>query len=299
MPTPRRFAAVLVALLAAALVPGGCHRTVASDGGAQPAATDAGRPAPAATRIVSLVPSATELLFALGAGSTVVGGSGYDDYPPETAHLPAVGGMINPSFEAIVALHPDALVGVQGPTRRDVLDRLQSMGVRILFPQVESIAQVQTSIDLFANLVHREDAARALHARIAGDIARVRTAVQGRHRPRVLAVFSQRPMVVAGPGSWFDEILAIAGGENVVTGGRYPQVGIEQVLAWAPDYVFDLTWHEGHGALADAWSGYATLPAVRDHHVVRIDDPVLIRQGPRIGQAATILARALHPDAGL
>ncbi len=286
---------VFGALLALDIV-SGCHRrSGASSGGAL---RDA-RVEPAARRIVSLVPSATETLYALGAGDRIVGGSGFDDYPPEAAHLPAVGGMISPSFEAIVALHPDALVGVQGPINRAVIDRVHAMGVRVLFPEVESIAEVQSSIDLFAALVHREEAAQALHARIAGDIARVRTAVRGKIRPRVLAVFSQRPMVVAGPGSWFDEILAIAGGDNVVPGtsNRYPMASIEQVLGWSPEYVIDLTWHENSGTLADAWATRTTVPAVRDHHVVRIANPVLIRQGPRIGEAATILAHALHPDA--
>lgn len=256
---------------------------------------------PAARRIVSIVPSATEVLFALGAGDRVVGRSDYDDYPPAVTHLPSVGGMVNPSYEAIVALHPDALVGVQGPFNRSVIDRVQGMGVRVLFPKVESMAEVQTSIDLFAALVHREDAAQALHAHIAAGIAHVRSAVNGKARPRVLAVFSQHPLVVAGVGSWFDEILAIAGGQNVVpaTGNHYPMASIEQVLSWAPDYVIDLTWHNDTGTLSDAWASYATLPAVRDHHFVRLTDPVMIRQGPRIAEAATVLGRALHPDAGL
>ncbi|MEI8256238.1 MAG: ABC transporter substrate-binding protein, partial [Deltaproteobacteria bacterium] len=86
-----------------------------------------------ARRIVSLGPNATEILFALGAGDRVVGVSRYDDYPPEVTRLPHVGGMLDPSFEAIVALRPDALVGAQGPANRAVLARLESLGVRTLF----------------------------------------------------------------------------------------------------------------------------------------------------------------------
>src|SRR5581483_7433109 len=120
---------VMATALALALVSGaGCRRH-------HPHGTVAVNTQPAARRIVSLVPSATEMLYALGAGDRVVGASGFDDYPPETRRLPAVGGMVNPSFEAIVALHPDALVGVQGPINRAVVDRLQGMGVRVLFPR--------------------------------------------------------------------------------------------------------------------------------------------------------------------
>lgn len=251
-----------------------------------------------ARRVVSLVPSATEMLFALGAGDRVVGVSSYDDYPPEATRLPKVGGMVNPSFEAIVALRPDAVVGVQGPLDLAILDRLQRMGVRVFFPRVESVAEVMASIDAFAALVGRRPEAAALRASIERDLARVRAAVAGRPRARVLAVFGERPLSVAGPGSWVDETLTIAGGENVVRrGGRYPTLSIEEVLALAPDVIFDMTWHEGDGTLAESFARLTTVPAVRDGRIVRMADSMLLRPGPRLGAAVARIAGVLHPDA--
>lgn len=256
--------------------------------------------APVARRVVSLVPSATETLFALGAGDRVVGVSVFDDFPPEVARLPKVGGMVNPSFEAIVALRPDAVVGTQGPLDLAVLDRLQGMGVRVFFPKVESVSEVRASIDSFAALMGRRDEARALQSRIDLSLARVRAAVGERPRPKVLAVFSQRPMTAAGPGSWVDEILAAAGGTNVVTrGGRYPSLAIEEVLVLAPEVVLDMTWHEGTGSLAEVLVRYPAIPAVRDHRVIVLHDSMVLRPGPRLGDAVTRIAQALHPDAGL
>lgn len=172
--------------------------------------------------------------------------------------------MVTPSFEAVVALRPDAVVGVQGPVNRAVLDRLVANGRSGGVPRVESMADVHTSIDVFAALVGRQAEAVALHARIRDEVARVEAAVRGRPKPRVLAVFGQRPLVVAGNGCWFDEVLQIAGGQDVVgaAGSRYPMVSIEQALAWQPEVVIDLTWHEGNGTLAAAWAGYTNLPAV-------------------------------------
>ncbi len=291
--------------LAAGLVFGSAHcrgreaREVRGRDRASMAALD---PAAApARRVVSLVPSATETLFALGAGDRVVGVSTYDDWPPEVRALPRVGGMVNPSFEAIVALRPDAVVGVQGPLDVGMLERLQAMGVRVFFPRVESVAEVLASIDAFAALVGRRDAARTLRASIERDLARARAAVAGRPRPRVLAVFGERPLSVAGPGSWVDEILTMAGGENVVrAGGRYPNISVEQVIALAPEVILDMTWHDGdEPALAASLARYTTVPAVRDGRVVRAADPMLLRQGPRLGAAVLRIAKVLHPDAGL
>lgn len=248
-----------------------------------------------ARRVVSLVPSATEMLFALGAGERVVGVSAFDDYPPAVTALPRIGGMVNPSFEAIVALRPDAVVGVQGPLDVAVLDRLQRMGVRVFFPRVESVREVLDSCETFGALVGRRDAGRALRASIEGDLARVRASVSARPRARVLAVFGERPLSVAGPGSWVDEILAIAGGENVVrAGGRYPTISVEQVITLAPDVILDMTW--GDSTLAASLSRYGTVPAVRNNRIVRAGDPMLLRPGPRLGAAVVRIASMLHPD---
>jgi iron complex transport system substrate-binding protein len=255
----------------------------------------AGRGGPA-RRVVSLGPNATEILFALGAGHVVVGVSRYDDFPPEVATLPRVGGMLDPSFEAIVALRPDAVVGARGPVNRAVLDRLEAMGVRTLFPSVESVAEIDAAIGLFAALVGASDRAAPLRARITARIEQVRAAVRGRAAPGVLAVFGQRPISVAGPGSFVDELLTLAGGRNVVRSGpRWPTLALEAVLELAPEVVLDLTSMEGHGTLRDAWRGYTAIPAVRDGRVVRLDDPMLMRPGPRVGEALAVYARAIHP----
>ncbi len=124
--------------------------------------------------MVSLAPSATEVLYALGAGDRVVGVSIFDDFPPEVTRKPRVGGIVNPSFEAIAALRPDALVGVQGPLDRSVLDRVAALGVRLEFPRVESVPEVLSSIDRFAALVGRTREGAALRARVSGGARRGR-----------------------------------------------------------------------------------------------------------------------------
>jgi iron complex transport system substrate-binding protein len=247
-----------------------------------------------------LAPNATEIVFALGKGATVVGVSRYDDYPAEAASLPRVGGMIDPSFEAIIALRPDALIGARGPANRAVIDRLEQLGVEIVFPPVESLSDIRAAIRTFATLVGADHEAAALIARIDAQIAHVRGAASGRTPPSVLAVFGQRPITVAGPGSFADELIALANGRNVVrTGDHWPTLALEAVLALAPEVVLDLTSMEQHDALATMWASYTAIPAVRDGRVIAITDEVALRPGPRVGEALAIFARALHPGIAL
>ena len=124
----------------------------------------------------------------------------------------------------------------------------------------------------------------------------MRAAVASRQRPRVLAVFGQRPISVAGPQSFVDELITLAGGANVVrTGPRWPTLSLESVLSLAPEVVLDLTVMESHGSLAAEWASYRAIPAVRDGRVVRLDDASLLRPGPRVGDALAAYARAMHP----
>jgi iron complex transport system substrate-binding protein len=161
---------------------------------------------------------------------------------------------------------------------------------------VESVAEIDAALDAFAALLGVPDRAAAVRARIATQLAQVETAVRGRQAPAVLAVLGQRPLSVAGPDSFVDELVRRAGGRNVVRSGpRWPTLALEAVLELAPEVVLDLTLMEGHSALRETWRAYTALPAVRDGRVVRLEDPMLIRPGPRVGAALAEYARAIHP----
>ncbi len=282
--------------LALALAASGCREKGSSQTALTESFTAVDDRAPAPRRVVCLVPSATELVFALGAGDRVVGVSAFDDYPPEVTRLPRIGGMTNPSFEGIAALRPDAVVGVEGPTDLTALRRLRSLGVRVVVPRVESVAEVLSAVDLFGRLLHREAEAAALHRRIAGELDAVRTRVAGRPRPKTLVVLGRRPLVVAGPGSWIDEVLTLSGGANAVTGGgRYPTIPRESLDGLSPEAILDLTGHADGAQLQGELAGL-DLPAIRAHRVSTFSDPMFLRPGPRVTEAARQIAAALHPD---
>jgi len=279
---PSRRTLLVSGLLATASIVAACRRRVPPTG--------------VPHRIVTLGPNATEILFALGVGDHVVGVSRYDDYPPAVASLPRVGGLLDPSFEAIVALRPDAVLGSRGPMNRAVLARLESLGVRTLFPQVETLADIRAAITSVAAFVGVPERGRAVVADLDEAIARQRERSRTVDRPGVLAVFGQRPIVVAGPHSFADELITLGGGRNVVRDGpTWPMVSIETVVSLAPDIVLDLGQMEAGPSLADGWSERVAIPAVRNRRVVRINDPVVLRPGPRVAIAAQRYFDAIHP----
>lgn len=268
------------------------------------AACGRGRAAPpGGRRVVSLSPSTTEAVFALGAGDALVGRSRYCDFPPEAARLPAVGGFADPSVEAILALSPTLVVGARGPAGPGLEQALRARGVDTCFPETESIAQIEAMLEeLGRRLDAAAGAARAIE-RIRAERRVVEDAVRGRPRPRVALLFNVAPIVAAGPSSFPDELVRLAGGDNVITrGGAYPTIGVEHLLALDPDVLIDGAAEMREGGppaasqiagLRDA-PGWRELRAVREGRVRPLAAAAALRPGPRIGDGLAAIARAIH-----
>ena len=108
-------------------------------------------------RIVSLAPSVTETLFALGAGPEVVGVSQYCDYPPQVRDLPRVGSFLTPNLEAIIALRPTLVVGLELSSDVRQIRALNSMGYPVLLVSDDSLQQIETSIEKVGARIDRQD----------------------------------------------------------------------------------------------------------------------------------------------
>ncbi len=253
----------------------------------------------AAKRIVSLSPSTTETVFAIGAGSALVGRSRYCDYPPEVLALPQVGGYVDPSFEAILALRPDLVTGARGPAGDAITKRLESRGVATYFPATESLAAIFDMIHGLGERTSRAADADRVVAAVRARIADVEKSNEGKKRPRVLLVFGLEPLSVAGPTSFADEMIRLAGGDNAVReGGAYPTMGVEHVLALDPDVVVNAAIAETHGSerIGRDTPGWSRVRAVAEGRVRPIADESVLRPGPRIGEGIAELSAAIHSE---
>lgn len=255
---------------------------------------------PATLRIVSLSPSTTEAAFAIGAGAFMVGRSHFCDHPPEAKALPDVGGYVDPNFEVILSLRPSLVVGARGPLGASVVDRFTSRGISVFFPETETFTQIEDMILGLGERTRRTDAARDLVLGIRSAVHDIERRVSSHPRVRALLVFGFEPIVVAGPGGFADEMIARAGGVNVVTeGSHYPTLGLERVLSLEPDAIVNLAMGEAHGEsrISKDAAGWQKLRAVREGKVHRVADETLLRPGPRVAQGLEKLARTLHPEA--
>jgi iron complex transport system substrate-binding protein len=252
-------------------------------------------------RIIALAPNVTEILYALGAGSRVVGVSQDSDYPPAAAHKPVVltysGGA---SLEKIVALRPDVLIaaGIDA----SYLPKLRTLHLPIMVLDPHTIGGILHDITIAGIATGTTGAARALvhrlQARIANVARRVRRASA---RPRVYYEydFDKAGGWTYGRGSFGDAVITMAGGYNVgrAGAGLYPQLSSEQIIGLDPQVIVlaDAAYGVSPKSVR-ARPGFDAIGAVRLNHIYPFDDTLVSRPGPRIVDGLEQLARLLHPE---
>ncbi len=258
--------------------------------------------------MVTLTPSLTEIVFAIGAGERVIGVSDYCDYPPEAKSRPHVGTFLQPSVEKILALHPD-LVLVDG-VQQDVAAALRAAGggAQVLAIAMNDLGQVRRAIsEIGAALGDRQAAAAALLTQLDGELAEVRRLSSRGNRPprKVLFVVDHqlgglRGVVVAGPGTYLDELVRLSGGSNVFSDlkVRYAKVAVEAIEERQPDVILDAV-HVAAGGEAQVrsdWSALRNVPAVRERRIYVLSDREFVTPGPRLGQALRRLVTLIGDD---
>jgi iron complex transport system substrate-binding protein len=257
-------------------------------------------PADGAQRIVSLAPSVTEILFAIGAGPQVVGVSEYCDYPPAVLSLPKAGTFLTPNLEAIAALRPTMVIGPVSSSDQREMQALRAMGIAtVAVDSDDSIAEIERNIALIGNRVGRADAARSLLARIRGQMQAIELRLGRAPTRSVLMVVGHQPMVAVGRGTFLDELLAMAHGENIadVSAQAWPRLSLEYIIATRPQVILDGRMGTDPGTPDAFWAQFPTIPAVQKHRVFGYPENPTLHPGPRIVDSLEILARRIHPEA--
>lgn len=247
-------------------------------------------------RIVSLQPALTEAVCALGACARLVGVDRYSSWPPEfIAQLPVVGGGLDPSVEAIVALRPDVVLLSRST---QAAQRLHALGIRTVALDADTLAEVHILLQRVGNVlqVPATQGADALWQRIQSDMDAAAASVPASVRGVRVYFEVGRGSFAAGPQSFIGAILTRLGAENVVPAslGPFPQLSPEFVLRAAPDVIIQ---SEDSAQNAPGW---ASLQAVQHGRIcsfapAQID--ILVRPGPRMAEAAHLLAQCLREKA--
>ena len=245
-----------------------------------------------AQRIISLAPYITELLFAAGAGETIVAVTAFSDYPEAAQSLTQVGDGGGLDLEAILALQPDLVVAWQSGNPRGQVERLQSLGISVFLSEPRRLEDVPATLQRLGRLAGTESVAAA-----QADSFNRRYAELQEHyaqRPKV-SVFYQiwgQPLMTLNGEHLFSDVLRLCGGENVFKAlpTLAPQIDIEAVLLANPDVIV-VAADDGDSPLLTAWQRWTQLSAVKQGHVFAMPRDQLVRHSPRILDGAERLCK--------
>ena len=251
-------------------------------------------------RIVSLAPSITETLFFIGAGDKLVGVTQWADYPPQVEKITKVGGYGKyANIEIIASLKPDLILA--DSMSLSILDKLEEIAP-VVIVNPTSIDDIYRKIELIGKIVNRESEAKAVVEFMKAKVSEVQNRVKDRPKVKVFIYLSpgQSGIWTAGSGTFMDEAISLAGGENTFHDVQgWKEVSIEDILARNPDVII----MSSMGGYADPNTICGTplekINAVKNGRVYVLtqeEDNMLSRPGPRIVYGIESLAKYLHPE---
>lgn len=244
-------------------------------------------------RIVTLLPSLTETVCALGFCERLVGTDRYSNWPASVPALPKLGGMDDTQVERVVALRPDVVLAARS-TR--AVERLESLGLHVVVLEPRSQAEAKRTVATIATLMGRPEQGAVLWARIDQQVQRAAARVPAALRGRKVYFEVDSAPYAAGSSSFLGELLTQLGLGNIVPPalGPFPKLNPEFIVKAQPDLVMAVERNLRDMPRRPGWS---TLKALQTGRICAFDATryeMLVRPGPRLGEAAELVADCLQ-----
>ncbi|MGE5561641.1 MAG: ABC transporter substrate-binding protein [Chloroflexota bacterium] len=251
-------------------------------------------------RIISGAPSNTEVLFALGLGDKLVGVDVSSDYPEAAKSIAKIGDCVSPqttNFEQVVALKPDIFFAIKGQEK--IVEELDRLGIPAYIVDSPTLADIISDIIAIGKLTGSEKKAAAvaadMQARVDAVAAKVKD-LPAEQRPLVFYEVWSEPLMTAGPGTFVDSLINLAGGTNVAANakvGSWPEYSLETLIKKDPAVIITTF---GDAASFAARPGWAGIKAVKEQRVLLVDPNLVVRPGPRVVIGLESFAKAIHPE---
>ncbi|MFZ5351574.1 MAG: helical backbone metal receptor [Bacillota bacterium] len=249
-------------------------------------------------RIVSLSPSNTEILFALGAGSKVVGVTNYCTYPEEAAKLEKIGDFEGANLELIKKAQPD-IVFAGGYIQEDLVKSLEDLNITVLSSEALDIKGIYDSIRMIAKATGTDAKAEEIIADMQSRIKAIEDKTKNKEKPKVFYVVWTDPLTTAGADTFINDIIKAAGGINTAEKvSNWAKYSPEELLKDNPEMLIASNFCTPDGVSKEYFKNspiFNKLECVKNDKIYMISsDDIFSRSGPRIVQAIEELAKLFH-----
>ena len=241
-------------------------------------------------RVVSLSPAVTEIIYALGAQDILVGRTDFCEYPPEAQTIPSIGGISNLNIEKILSLNPDLVIS-GSMVGKKVTDQMDQMGTPMVCviekPHFEALYDNIAAIGRLVGKEHEADSLNALMRERVNALIEDTTGLTHSHTntlthsiPKVYYVVGFGPAgnFTAGGNTFINDIIRMAGGQNIAEDVEGWSYSLEALVDADPDYI--IVRREDSAAFC-SMKPYNTLSAVRQSRVIGVVSGTFDLQVPR------------------
>lgn len=244
-------------------------------------------------RTVTLAPHLAELVFAVGAGDTLVGVSSFTDFPEEASELPVVSDAFVTDLEQLALLQPNLLLAWESGTPAHVIDNLRGAGYRVEVVQTRSLEDVAEALEYLGELTGHPERARELASDYREGIALRRARYAGASPIRVFYQISLRPLYTVNADHYISELIGVCGGLNVFSDlvDLAPMVAVEAVIERDPEVL--LAGDVGQDDTFDEWQRWPQIAANRYGNHFLLPATEIGRPTPRLLIAADAMCDAL------
>ncbi|HEY3422672.1 MAG TPA: ABC transporter substrate-binding protein [Methanocellaceae archaeon] len=255
-------------------------------------------------RIISLSSENTEILFALGLGDRVVADNDYDDYPADAVNKTKVGGLTNINIEKVASLSPD-VVFANTLNPKDSVQKLDTLGLKVVVNNISDARGIDNAILRVGKICNVSDNATKLVNSIDAQVKNVTdktSALNASQKPKVLMLVDIDYLYVAGSDSYGDDLIRMAGGQNVGSNlTSYAVMSKEAILQADPDIIIVPVDQYSQAAFDGMTKGVNQswmqgLTALKNGKVYAINADIISRQSPRVADGVQAMARDIHPE---
>ncbi len=254
-----------------------------------------------AMRIVALTAADCEILYALGAGDTLVGRGEYCEYPEQVKEVPSIQSGLTTNIEQIVALKPQVvLMGTMAQTKEQV-SALEAAGIKVVASEAANIAGVYTAIELIGAVTGKTAEANALVESMKVSFEEISKKAAGDGTKTVYYEVSplQYGLWTAGSGTFMDELATMVGLKNAFADVQgWGEISQEQVIERDPDYIVTISMYFGEGPTPveeiKSREGWQDLKAVKNGTILNADSNEISLPGPRLVDAAQTLFQFVY-----
>ena len=246
-----------------------------------------------AQRIISLAPHATELLFAAGAGKSVIAVTAWSDYPAQVKNIPSVGSATELDVERIIKLHHDLVVAWKNGNKPRQIAYLRKFGIHVFESEPKTLDDIANSINKLATLAGTEKIGQQQALSFQQKIFTLKNKYQHASEVKYFYQIWQNPLMTLNGDHLISQALKICGGKNIFSEliPTAPTVNSENVIQRNPEVIFMSSEEKNTASL---WQRFPNMTAVSRNNLFTFNGSIMNRAGPRMAEATEQLCEKLE-----